>query len=67
LLDYIKNVSKVKKGKKIKHPEVSYHKTSFCKIISTDKDCPIDMDGEFIGYTPLELKLMPLSVTLIKP
>ena len=67
LLDYIKNVSKVKKGKKIKHPEVSYHKTSFCKITSTDKDCPIDMDGEFIGYTPLELKLMPLSVTLIKP
>jgi diacylglycerol kinase (ATP) len=66
LLDYIKNISRVKKGEKINHPEVSYHKASNCKIYS-DEECPIDMDGEFIGYTPLELKMLPLSVTLIKP
>ncbi len=66
LLYYIKNISKIKKGEKMIHPEVSYYKTSCCKIDSTDGACPIDMDGEFIGYTPLELKMLPSSVTLIK-
>lgn len=52
--DYLKNLINLKKGRKIKHPEVSYHKTDFCKI-ETQVPCPIDMDGEFVGYTPLQL------------
>ncbi|HUH73931.1 MAG TPA: YegS/Rv2252/BmrU family lipid kinase [Chitinophagales bacterium] len=57
ILDYLKNLSKVKKGIKIAHPEVIYTAVSGCKVASKGIPCPIDMDGEFIGYTPLEVEL----------
>ncbi len=58
LLDYIKNLGNLKKGLKIKHPEVFYTQVESCKIESLEaKECPIDMDGEFIGFTPLQVDL----------
>lgn len=57
LLDYIKNISKIKKGVKIDHKEAKYATVTNCKVVSKGLECPIDMDGEFIGYTPIEVEL----------
>jgi len=57
IIDYIKNLGTVKKGKKIKHKEVFYETLKDCKVESLEKPCPIDMDGEFVGFTPLEIKI----------
>jgi diacylglycerol kinase (ATP) len=61
--DYLKNINKVKKGQKIEHKEVLYTAVNGCKIISKGMPCPIDMDGEFIGYTPLEVELSERKVS----
>jgi diacylglycerol kinase (ATP) len=63
ILDYLKNINKVKKGQKIEHKEVLYTAVNGCKIISKGMPCPIDMDGEFIGYTPLEVELSERKVS----
>jgi diacylglycerol kinase (ATP) len=60
---YLKNINKVKKGQKIEHKEVLYTAVNGCKIISKGMPCPIDMDGEFIGYTPLEVELSERKVS----
>lgn len=58
LLDYLKNIGNLKKSKFITHPEVQYTYVENCKISSLEKqECPIDMDGEFIGYTPIAVDL----------
>jgi diacylglycerol kinase (ATP) len=63
ILDYLKNINRVKKGQKIDHKEVLYAAVNGCKIISKGMPCPIDMDGEFIGYTPLEVELSERKVS----
>ena len=63
LLDYVKNLNNIKKGHKIKHKEVIYASVNGCKIESRGTPCPIDMDGEFIGYTPIDVKLHERKIT----
>ncbi len=55
MFDYLKNLSKIKNGEIINHPEVHYASISSCEIDAKEYSCPIDMDGEFIGYAPLSL------------
>ncbi len=56
LFDFIRYMPCLRRGEHIVHKEVSYHKIETCQFDSLDKDCPIDLDGEFIGYPPIELK-----------
>ncbi|MCF6278794.1 MAG: YegS/Rv2252/BmrU family lipid kinase [Flavobacteriaceae bacterium] len=62
LLDYLKNISKSKKGKKIIHKEVIYTNVLNCEIVSNREPCPIDMDGEFIGYTPVKVRKVDIKM-----
>jgi len=64
LMDYLKNMSNIKKGHKIKHKEVTYTSVHNCKIESKGIPCPIDMDGEFIGYTPIEVNLAKMTMKI---
>ena len=57
LMDYLKNMSKIKKGEILEHPEIRYEQVRSCRIEALDGECPVDMDGEFIGYTPIELNI----------
>ncbi|MBL4753915.1 MAG: hypothetical protein JKY52_10035 [Flavobacteriales bacterium] len=59
LWDYFRNLGKIKKGKPLDHPEVSYRIIGDCKITPINGECPIDMDGEFVGYAPLMVKVIP--------
>lgn len=54
ILDYLKNLNEVKKCNLLEHPQVHYHSCKEIKIKASDgRSLPIDMDGEFIGYAPL--------------
>ena len=67
MMDYIKNLRGVRAGKKIEHPEVSYHEVSSITIESIDgKKLPIDMDGEFAGYCPMTIQCIPGAVSFLK-
>ena len=66
IFDYIKNIGNLKRAKKIDHPEVQYISVENCKITSLDTDeCPIDMDGEFIGFTPIEVHLHSKKIKIL--
>jgi len=67
LWDYIKNLGKLKKGLKLEHPEASYHTIGSCKITPIEGQCPIDMDGEFIGFAPMEVEVVPAAVRFVAP
>ena len=69
LLDYLKNVLRVKRGKKIKHPEAHYLNVSFPIQLQCDKQVlHAETDGEYISgqsFTidlhPRKLKLLPIQ------
>lgn len=62
--DYLAKIPHLKKGKKINHPEVSYKQARSCTITSKNP-MPIDMDGEFVGFTPLEMMILPKKVKIL--
>ena len=47
------------------HPEVFYHKIAECTINAKENTCPIDMDGEFIGYAPLKLSIVEKGLNFL--
>ncbi|MCH8317606.1 MAG: diacylglycerol kinase family lipid kinase [Bacteroidetes bacterium] len=57
LIDYLKNMPKIKRGEILEHPEVHYEQVHTCRIVPLEGECPVDMDGEFIGYAPIELRV----------
>ncbi len=64
LFDYIKHQGEVRRGEMMDHPEVQYLDSSFCKIEPLE-ECTIDMDGEFAGYGPMEVKVMKNAVNFL--
>lgn len=56
LFDYLKHQGQVRRAEIITHPEVQYLESDFCKIEPIE-ECTIDMDGEFVGYGPLEARV----------
>jgi YegS/Rv2252/BmrU family lipid kinase len=66
LLDYFKNLGKVKKSEKLLHPEVHYFQLDKVTIESMEtRKISIDMDGEFIGYAPMTLINLQQKINFI--
>lgn len=65
LLDYIKNLGTVKKCEKLVHPELEYKTAKELYIESPAGPLAIDMDGEFIGYSPMTVKVVPAAIRFI--
>ncbi len=66
LWDYLLNLGKVQKCLKIEHPQMSYHQAKEV-IIESYEDLPIDMDGEFIGYSPIKVSVVPKALKFLAP
>jgi diacylglycerol kinase (ATP) len=62
--DYLKYIPSLKRANKIRHTEVSYHRGTECNITS-EVPLPIDMDGEFVGYTPMRCQVESLVLEII--
>jgi diacylglycerol kinase (ATP) len=62
--DYLRKLPQLKKVRKIQHPQVSYGQGTQCKITS-EHPIPIDMDGEFVGFTPLTCRIVPFALTIL--
>ena len=65
IFDYLKNLGSVRKCKKIEHPEVQYLSASEVYIESSAGPLPIDMDGEFIGYSPMRVTIVPKALKFL--
>lgn len=64
--DLIRYQAILRKNMMIQHAEVAYHQASELSVDTVDKPAlPIEMDGEFIGYTPVTFKLLTKQLNIL--
>ncbi len=63
LWDYLKNLNKIRACTKVEHPKMNYLRAQ--EIFIETENQPIDMDGEFVGYTPLKISVVPSAVQML--
>jgi YegS/Rv2252/BmrU family lipid kinase len=64
LMEYIKNLSKLKKGKMIEHKEVHYYSSNSIKISSIE-NLKIEADGELFPINAIEINVIKQSLKFI--
>lgn len=60
---YLRYTPQVMRGKKIKHREVKY--SCGQQITIHGENLPIELDGEFVGFAPCEISIVPGAIRLI--
>lgn len=64
--DYVKNLSRVKRARKIQHPQVFYYTCKEIMLSSSEtQKVGVEMDGELVGYLPMEIVNQPKRLFLI--
>lgn len=58
LLDYFKQIRHIKKSRIIDHPEVKYFIAKELDVESQVKPLPLDVDGEYYGFTPIKASVL---------
>jgi YegS/Rv2252/BmrU family lipid kinase len=59
--DIIRELPRIGRGDHLKNPRVSTQRARRVAI-SADEPLPIDVDGDFVGYTPAELSVLPSAL-----
>lgn len=58
LLDYLKNLSKIRKGSLINHPNIHYAELSSCLVEKVDDGLLLEADGELLGKLPAYFEIL---------
>ena len=66
LLDYFKNLKKLKKGIKLTHPHIHYYSADKVQL-KTDEICEIEADGEYVGKGESIFEILPKSIKILAP
>lgn len=64
LMVFFSNLSKLRKAEPISMKEIYYNKVTSCKIISQEPTL-IELDGENVGYTPVEIEVVPKAINVL--
>lgn len=67
LWDYITRLPALMRCLKAKHPEISYHRFENICVEALAEQVPIDMDGEFVGYTPFSMQKLSQKLCFLCP
>lgn len=65
LLDYLKNVMKVKRGFQIKHPQAFYLKSNHVVLKSTAYTLHAETDGEYLSGKHFEVSIIPKRIKFL--
>lgn len=65
LLDYLLNVVKVKRGKRIKHPEAHYFESNTLTLTSDSEELHAETDGEYIYGKSFEISIIPRRLKIL--
>lgn len=65
LFTYARHLPTLMRCQKAIHPEISYHRLSDICVEAIDRPMPIDMDGEFIGYTPFSMQKLQKKLSFV--
>ena len=62
---FMAQINKVRQCKFVFADKIFYRKTTFCRIESLDKgEIDIELDGELVGTTPLDVKIFSSSIKI---
>ncbi len=66
LVDFLGKLHQLRAGSHIDHPEVYYHR---CSAIEVNSDYPlgVEADGEFLGYLPATVQILPGAIRMPIP
>lgn len=65
--EFIKYIPSLKKAKKINRPEIQYTTAEECKIEAINfQNYPVEMDGEYVGTTPINVKILPAKINFLR-
>ena len=67
IIDYLKNIGKLRRSEKIDHPEVFYHRASKLSAFSSQKIIIVEADGETEGQAPLEFECLKGVLPFLLP
>lgn len=67
LIDYFRNLRKIKRGVPLEHPEINYTSIKKLNVYHTEKASPVEVDGEFMGYTPVSIELLQDKLKFLLP
>jgi len=67
MLDYLKNLFKIRKGKLLNHPGIIYRELSECVVEPDGEPCLIEADGEMIGKIPLKAGILKNEINFLAP
>jgi diacylglycerol kinase family enzyme len=63
----VRNLQRLKRGIAIEHPRVSYRDARCVDIDTGVAPVPVEADGEFLGYTPATIDLLPGKLRFLMP
>jgi YegS/Rv2252/BmrU family lipid kinase len=67
VLDFARKFRQIRRGKRLQHPAVSYARAGRISVAGEGGEAPVEADGEFLGYTPLEISMLPAAIRLLVP
>ena len=67
LMDYVKNIGRLKRGVKIEHPKVNYKKTKSISVKMKEKPLYIEADGELVADGDVIFKIQSKAIKLLIP
>ena len=65
--DFLRNLGHLKRGELLEHPAVSYHNAHSLSVEHQDQPARVEVDGELLGFTPLQIEVLPRAVEFLMP
>ncbi len=65
--DFALNLPRLRRGALLEHPEASYHRAQSLELQSPEEPTPLEVDGEFLGFTPAAIEILPRRLRLLAP
>jgi len=65
--EYLTKVHRVRKGRLIEDSKVKYFQGQVIHVEPIHYSCPAEMDGEYIGFAPLTISVLPNRIQFFRP
>lgn len=67
LLDFIQKLPLLRKGSSINHPQVFYSRASEFQAQHVSTPIGVEVDGEYLGTTPVKIGILPAALEILLP
>lgn len=64
-MDYLKNLSKLKRGEKINHPKINYFKTTQLSVQVNKNSLVVETDGEVVSLGDVQFKIVTNALSIL--